>query len=200
MNPLIRRLSRLVTSFWRDDSGIILPYVTIMLVAFVGLALLALDGSRFMSLQTQMQAAADSLALAGARELDQRPGAQSRAIAAMASTSLGNTNTLSGMGTAPTFAYTYAFYQSLPAAATGFQGNPPTGSQDQKDLATKFVVVPVTPVTIPAILPIKFFNSTATNNFAAGAQAIAGFTAVTVCNVAPIFICNPYETSGMTDA
>jgi hypothetical protein len=171
-----------------------------MLVALVGFALLALDGSRFMSLQTQMQAAADSLSLAGARELNQRAGAQARAINAMASASIGNTNTLSGMGTAPTFAYTYTFYQSLPTAATGFTGTVPTGSQEKQDIATKFVAVTITPVTIPTILPVRFLNSAATNHFTAGAQAIAGFTAVTVCEVTPIFLCNPYETSGMTDA
>ena len=56
------------------------PYVAVMLPVLVGFALLALDGSRRMSLQTQMQAAADSLALAGARELNKQTGAESRAI------------------------------------------------------------------------------------------------------------------------
>ena len=42
-----------------------LPYVTVMLVVIIGVSLLAVDGSRFMSLQTQMQNAADALALAG---------------------------------------------------------------------------------------------------------------------------------------
>ena len=60
------------------------PYVAVMLPVLVGFALLALDGSRRMSLQTQMQAAADSLALAGARELNKQAGAEARAISAMA--------------------------------------------------------------------------------------------------------------------
>src|SRR5205807_2134926 len=99
MKRLAARFPRFARSFWNDSSGIILPYVTMVLVAIVGIALLALDGARHLSLQTQMQQAADALALAGARELDQRAGAQARATNAMANTSFGNTNTLFGMGT-----------------------------------------------------------------------------------------------------
>ena len=50
---------------------------------FVGFGALALDGGRYMSTKTQMQAAADALALAGARELNQQPGARTRAANAM---------------------------------------------------------------------------------------------------------------------
>ena len=84
----MRLASEIVSSprsaLWRDTDGLMVPYVAVMLPVLVGFALLALDGSRRMSLQTQMQAAADSLALAGARELNKQPGAESRAISAMA--------------------------------------------------------------------------------------------------------------------
>src|SRR5258705_4266004 len=97
-------MARCFTSFWNDTSGIMLPYVTTVLVAVVGFSMLAIDGSRYMSLQTQIQAAADALALAGARELNQQSGARTRAISAMANSSFGNGNTLVGMVTTPTFA------------------------------------------------------------------------------------------------
>ena len=76
--------ARRAVALWRDTDGLMVPYVAVMLPVLVGFALLALDGSRRMSLQTQMQAAADSLALAGARELNKQTGAESRAISAMA--------------------------------------------------------------------------------------------------------------------
>ena len=68
-----------------------------------------------MSLQTQVQAAADSLALAGARELNKQPGAESRAISAMenAHASTKSANTIFGVGSSPTLAYTFVFYSSL---------------------------------------------------------------------------------------
>ena len=65
MMRLILSTYRMFKSLWQDTSGIMLPYVTMMLVVIIGLSLLAVDGARYMSLQTQMQAAADALALAG---------------------------------------------------------------------------------------------------------------------------------------
>ena len=63
----------LLRKLWADCQGVVLPYVAIMLVVIIGLAALALDGSRLMTVQSQMQSAADALALAGAAELDRRP-------------------------------------------------------------------------------------------------------------------------------
>src|SRR5258705_3595015 len=54
-----------------------------MLVVIIGVSVLALDGARYMSLQTQLQNGADALALAGAAELDRLPDAQARAIRAI---------------------------------------------------------------------------------------------------------------------
>src|SRR5204863_7307698 len=71
------------TTLWTDTQGLILPYVTMMLVVIVGVAVLALDGARFMSLQTQLQNGADALALAGAAELDRLPDSETRAIRAI---------------------------------------------------------------------------------------------------------------------
>jgi hypothetical protein len=49
-------------------------------------------------------------------------------------------------------------------------------------------------------MPISFLKSGASNNFSAGARAIAGFTSRAVCDMPPVFICNPYETAGMSDS
>jgi Flp pilus assembly protein TadG len=54
----------LATQLWGDDDGVILPYVAIMLAVIIGLSALAFDASRLMSIQTQLQAGADALALA----------------------------------------------------------------------------------------------------------------------------------------
>src|SRR5260370_39703298 len=78
----IDKIGASAAAFWRDTSGIILPYVTLMLVVIIGLAVLALDGARYMSLQTQLQNAADALALAAAAELDRLPDSEDRAARA----------------------------------------------------------------------------------------------------------------------
>ena len=51
---LSRHVGQSAASLWRDESGIMLPYVTIMLFVFIGLGLLALDGGRAMSFQSQV--------------------------------------------------------------------------------------------------------------------------------------------------
>jgi hypothetical protein len=175
------------------------PYVAVMLPVLVGFALLALDGSRRMSLQTQMQAAADSLALAGARELNKQAGAESRAISAMANAHAAtkSSNTLFGVGSSPALDYTFAFYTSLSAASEGIGGSVASGDSD-----AKYVAVKITPRTWSTILPAAFLANISTNAFAIGADAVAGFAGTSVCSVAPVFVCNPYEESAgsMTDA
>ncbi len=77
------KIAQSIKVFWGDTDGVILPYVTLMLVVIIGVSVLALDGSRYMSLQTQLQNGADALALAGAAELDRTPTAIERATRAI---------------------------------------------------------------------------------------------------------------------
>ncbi|HEY6732805.1 MAG TPA: Tad domain-containing protein [Roseiarcus sp.] len=192
-------LARRALALWRDTDGLMVPYVAVMLPVLVGFALLALDGSRRMSLQTQMQAAADSLALAGARELNKQAGAESRAISAMANAHAAtkSSNTLFGAGSSPILDYTFVFYSSLSAASEGIGGSGASGDSD-----AKYVAVKITPQTWSTVLPASFLKNISTNAFAVGADAVAGFAGTSVCSVAPIFVCNPYEESAgsMTDA
>jgi len=187
MPTFIMPLRRSVTAFCDDTSGFILPYVTVLMVVFIGLGALALDGGRYMSTQTQMQAIADALALSGARELDTLSGARARATSAIDNLV---SNGLTGMDYSGAITHaTPIFYSALPVATAGF-----TGTAATSDLDARFVAVTVNPVTVPTMLPIGL------NNFSTGAQAIAGFTSRTYCDIPPVFICNPYETSGMTDS
>ena len=68
----------------RDESGAALIYVSIALTVLMGLAALVVDGSRLFTLHTELQSAADAIALAGAAELDTGAGAIDRAETAMA--------------------------------------------------------------------------------------------------------------------
>ena len=192
------RLARRASSFWRDTSGLMAPYVAVMLPVLVGFALLAVDAARRMSLQTQMQAAADSLALAGARELNRQTGAESRAASAMANAyaSTKSPNTLFGLGSSPTLTYTYVFYSSLSAASEGIGGVAAGGDSD-----AKYVSVKIAPQSWSTIFPASFLANVSTNTVSAGAEAVAGFAGTSVCSVAPIFVCNPYEDGAgeMTD-
>src|SRR5215472_14903331 len=82
-NMVAAKIAQTIKAFWGDTDGVILPYVTLMLVVIIGVSVLALDGARYMSLQTQLQNGADALALAGAAELDRTPTAIERATRAI---------------------------------------------------------------------------------------------------------------------
>ena len=137
-----------------------------------------------------MQAAADSLALAGARELNKQTGAQTRASLAMANAyaATKSPNTIFGIGSSPTLGYTYVFYSSLGPASSGIAGTTAQGDAD-----SKYVSVTVTPLTVSTIFPASFLSKVSGNAFSVGAAAVAGFAGQSVCSVTPIFICNPYE-------
>lgn len=192
MTTLIQRLRVFITAFYRDTAGAMLPYVALMMIVFMGLGSLALDAGRYWSLQTQMQAIADALAIAGARELDGRSDSETRATSAVNNLV---SNGLTGLGYSGTIGHSISFYSALPVASAGFGGTSAASPQ-----VAKFVGVTVNPVTIPTILPRFLFQAGSNDNVSAAAQAIAGFTARAICDMPPVFICNPYETSGMTDA
>jgi Flp pilus assembly protein TadG len=184
------RLRHAAKAFLRDTRGLILPYVTIMLVVIIGVALLALDGARLMSLQTQLQNGADALALAGAAELDRLPDAELRATNAI-NRLLANA-TLFGDGANRTVRVAaIQFYSRLPPS----DGNPMSeGTLADDPTNARFVAVTVQPVTLTTVLPALMRGSTLVTT---GASAVAGFDQV-VCEATPIFVCNPYETAGMT--
>src|SRR5438445_1852869 len=79
MSVRLRKLLAAGRALWADTDGVILPYVTVMLTVFVGVSALAIDGARYMSLQTQLQKGADALAIAGAAELDRLTTSTTRA-------------------------------------------------------------------------------------------------------------------------
>jgi Flp pilus assembly protein TadG len=171
-----------------DCDGVILPYVAIMLAVIIGLSALALDGSRLMSMQTQLQHDADALALAGAAELDRRPDSIIRAEAAIQDLIK---NPISGAGIGQTAEVSSVdFLESLPVS-----DDLPITSADLTDDPTLAAYVRVTlkPVSMPTIFPV----STGVTKMVVGAQSIAGYDQI-VCNMEPLYVCNPFEISGMT--
>jgi hypothetical protein len=161
-----------------------------MLVVIVGVSLLAFDGGRARSLQTQMQKAADALALAGAAELNRAPGARTRATNAINNLL---SNGLAGMDAATITVPTPVFYETLPQGDLYYS----TGTLATDDGHARFVAVNLSSVTVNTIFPVSFLSPGSANGFAAGASAVAGGDEV-ACQYTPMFICNPYETIGMT--
>jgi Flp pilus assembly protein TadG len=173
---------------WSDSDGVILPYVAITLAVIIGLSALALEGSRLMSVQTLLQNSADALALAGAAELDRRPDSIIRARAAIQDLVK---NPISGAEIGQIAETTSIdFLQSLPVSddlpiATANLTNDPT--------LAAYVQVTLKPIAMQMIFPI----ATGLAKITVSAQSVAGYDQI-ICNAQPLFVCNPFEISGMT--
>lgn len=177
----------------RDERGATLVYVSLALTVFMGFAALVIDGSRLFTLDTEMQSAADAIALAGAAELDAAPDAITRANRAMDNL-VQNYETFGDSSATAITGYHARFLDSLPA-------------DDQPITADYETVVPADARFVEVRLfqepgdgaedntrSISVLFATAIgggDTARAGAVAVAGFTSA-VCKFTPLFICNPY--------
>src|ERR1700733_4041748 len=179
-----------IKRLWNDRDGVVLPYVAVMLIAIIGLSALALDASRLMSVQTQLQNAADALALAGAAELDRRPDSIIRAEAAIRNLIA---NPVTGAGieevaqvSAIDFLQTLPDSDDLPLTSANLTDDPTLAG---------YVQVTVKPVDMQMIFPVSL--AAAGKTITVGAQSVAGYDQI-VCNLTPLYVCNPFEVPGMT--
>lgn len=172
----------------RDERGAVLIYVSIALTVFMGFAALVIDGGRLFTLDTELQSAADAVALAGAAELDGGADAQTRANAAMANL-VQNSQTFGAGARAITLFAPPRFLDELPN-----DDQPITADYLAADAASsRFVEVTVTRREINTLFATAIGGAPTAGTTAV---AVAGFTSA-VCKFTPLFLCNPYEGTGM---
>lgn len=152
---------------WSDSDGVILPYVAITLGVLIGLSAGALDGSRLMSVQTQLQNGADALALAGAAELDRRPDSIIRARAAIQDL-VKNTVSDAEIGqiaevTSIDFLQSLPVSDDLPITAANLTNDPTLAA---------YLQVSLKPIAVQMIFPVSV-------GMTVGAQSIAGYDQMT---------------------
>ena len=191
----MRRLTQLKT----DRSAAVAPTVALSLFMLIGIGGVAFDYTRMVSLDTELQNAADQAALAAATQLDGEAGACARAAAAAAA--LVANQTLMANETASARAITVAnesacdatgsirFYQSYNQATDTF------GPEATTDALAKVVFVSVNPrQAFYALTPIVGVMSS--GSIAAEATASLGSA---MCKVPPVMMCNPDEPDGNGD-
>jgi hypothetical protein len=200
--------------FLKSDSGYALVLTLLFMPVFVGMSLLVIDISRGNNAHSDLQAAADSLALAGARELDGGVTSITRAIEAMEEIS----NTVSFLGRTDEAAATTLIFDGLdsPFTVVFLSELPPnddepidfnkcvtnaassdTCSVDQGD--ARFVHVRAESQPLNPFFVLRRKDNTCdpdengdTPCVRVAAQAVATFRTA-ACNVTPLFICNPFE-------
>lgn len=189
-------------TFLADDRGYALILTAIFLPIFIGLGLLVMDVGRGNNAQSDLQAAADTLALAGARELDGNDDAIIRAKDAMEEVA----NSVSFLGIAGSAAidldyvadttspFRVRFLKAIPSSddlpidGAWIAANEATAGAD-----AKYVHVFVR----SADLSTYFFNpvTRGREKVPVGATAVATLRTAT-CDLAPFFMCNPFATYG----
>jgi len=190
-------------SLVRDVKGAIVIYIALIAPVLIGVGALTLDLGRLITLNTELQSAADAAALAGARELNRFPGAIDRAGAAAAGATANNqTFATDGGGKQvvvdpkpcadPPVAPCIRFLKDLP----GDDDDPITAANlTTSDSLARFIEVYVGSREVTNFL-IQVVGGPATA--ATAANSVAGQNPV-VCTVPPMFMCNPTEPPGNTD-
>ena len=203
--------------FFKDEGGYALTLMLLFLPVFVGIGLLVVDIGRGNNAQSDLQAAADALALAGARELDGREGAIEDAREAMERItnqvgflSVANkepvklTYNATNTDTRPFFV---AFLRAIPGdidPATGkvVPGNDDTpidsefvstydatGDAATQDRYARYVLVQARSSDLDPFFFLPLTRTAA--NVPIAATAVAMVRTYT-CDLAPMYICNPF--------
>lgn len=175
--------------FLKDQNGAVAATYALALFGLLGITGLAFDYARMVSMDTELQNAADQAALAGATQLTLRSGSMQAAIAAIQGGLVSNSTLISNDGSGRTINVTNAaqivFYNSR-AAAEARTG----GFTDVARFAeARFVQVTVDTRGVNyALTPVvgAFRGDLA-------AEATAGMGSA-LCRIPPLMICNPYES------
>jgi len=176
------RFYKRIRSLAKHRHGIALVYLSMLLPVLIGGGLLATEARRLFGLQTSLHEGADALALAGAAELNLR-----RAFGCPPSSIDQATNDINNLvqnqsrfgtnGRAKFSVSNVRFLSGLSA-------------RDHHDTTeARYVEVMAKPAKINIIFPVAYLCG-AYNQ--ASAVAVAAL-AVAVCQVTPLYICNPYK-------
>lgn len=179
------RSSRLL-NLWRDRTGTVIIYVTMLLTIMIGGAALVIDGGRLLALNTELQAAADAVALAAANELDGQLDSIDRANLAAANLVANDQRFATGASEVGVQRIRY-----LSTLADDDQALN-AGTETTDPLQARYVEVTVDTRQLDTMFAglIGGDGSAATS-----AHAIAGFNQA-ICTFTPLFMCNPYEQPG----
>ncbi|MCW8861583.1 MAG: pilus assembly protein [Rhodospirillales bacterium] len=167
----------------RSERGSVAAYTAIFSILALGMGAVAMDFGRIGLLRSQMQDRADAGALAGATQLDGRPGAQARAQ----SLAINAMSQYSGISSSNLGVQTVNFYSAVDPAKVA--------AVDDND--SNFIEVVMAPQSI-ANLTQGIFDSSVSTNTTVQARAVAQPNPF-ICHAPPLMICDPGEIDATVD-
>jgi Flp pilus assembly protein TadG len=193
----------LAKHLWSEESGAIAATYALALPALIAAGGIAFDYARMASLDTELQNAADQAALAAVTQLDGKPTACSRAVAAAQVNAAGTSGLLANKTLfANEAAGTLNIQIADPTTCDGVGNirfysaytNAATNTVATTDATAKFVGVTVnTRKAVFALTPIV----AAFDSGDLAGTAVAGLGSA-ICKVPPVMICNPNESADPT--
>jgi hypothetical protein len=180
-------------SLHRDDSGAVAIWVAATLAAMIGIVALSLDLGRMATADSELKWASDAAALAGARQLDGNAGAMTRATsAAMGAAGVGLTgNGDSFDDDAGDVKVASVKFLSKLGPGDGTGGDVVATS----DADARFITVVVEQTTVDNL----FAQVVGGADTSTVQQASTAGYGSTICQVTPLMVCNPAETSTSKD-
>jgi len=180
------KISFKLRAFGVATSGTVAVWAALTTPLVISGGALSVDAARIYNMDNELQRASDAFARAGAAELDQRSDSLSRAARAI-QTLVSNEQTFSRDGKGAVQVETIRYLKTLPA-----KDYEPVTSANETFIPSeaRYVEVKVKPETVNTIFPSSFVARI--TDIKMQAQSVAGFDQ-TICETAPIFICNPYE-------
>ena len=201
-------------AFQKDEGGYVLVLSLILLPVFLGFGLLIIDVGRGNNAHADLQAAADAVALAGARELDGTADAITRAETAMAQLT-NNVSMLARQGAGVEIELVYENTAGNEFSVRFLRGIPGSTPQGEPNAIPGDDTTPINAAFLttwgtadPALaeyvyvyaqsenLETAFFNpaSLLPSSVPVSATAVAK-TVSAVCDFTPVYICNPFENT-----
>lgn len=189
---------------FRSEDGYVLVFAILVLPVFIGFALLVIDVGRGNNAHGDLQASADAIALAGARELDGGVTAIPRARAAMAN--VVNSVSMLGIGSDTEIRLTYentstnafyvAFLTDIPAddateIDTAWLSANATGDSTEAE----FIYVRAQSRNLETfwVNPVTYVRQEVPIAVYAVAKSVSA-----ACRIPPIYMCNPFEYDNAT--
>lgn len=191
----------MVRRFKDAQDGFVLLMSLLILPIFLGLGLFLIDVGRHNNAHTDLQTVVDAMALAGARELDGNGGARARAQTAM--TKIANPVSMLSTGNSPTkniryvsgdTRFTITFLDSIPTDDMDPIDGTYTATSDADAAYVRVQAYDTTEFGLET-LASKLLGGP--GSIPVGTEAVATAEAA-ICDVPPLFICNPFEFVGTT--
>jgi len=185
----MKRARMLARDLHDDRSGAVLIWVSVMILVIFGFVALAIDGARYLNLNSNMQQIADAAALAGAKELDGSISAMKNATK-VAKDYLKNSPNWSDIDRdagVTTDILTVNFYAAPPDPNGTSTPLPDTREGNQQ---ASYIEV----ITRPRGLNTTFAVTMGNDEAYADARAVAR-VGYSVCKPIQSFMCNPWETT-----